>query len=460
MIELKQELKLAPHLILTPQLKLILKIYQLSTVELNELIVKEAQSNPFLEIEYKDLPQDISSEKNSQEILDIEEFLSKAYLLREDATYGEEDEFSWEKILRSQETLFDHLIWQIRMKDFSEFERKVAEFIISNLDEKGYLTLTIEEISKEFNISVEKVEKIRRKIMFLDPVGVASRDVKECLCVQLEFMGYPPDSMPYLLIQKHFEELDKGIDYFSQTYGYKKEDLEEAFNIIKRLDPFPARNYFDVSSVYIEPDLLFYKEDSEWKVEVLKDKIIKVRLNPNYERLLNTLKKYKLEKKEKKFLKEKFKDAQLLLKALDSRYTSLYKVGKAILDYQVEFLEKGYKYLKPMTLKIIAETTGLHESTISRIVNSKYVQTPLGLFPLKFFFSTGYKKEGEEVVSAKVVKEYIKELISKEDPKKPLSDSAICKILKEKYGIDIARRTVAKYREELGIPSSRERKKL
>ena len=460
MIELKQELKLAPHLILTPQLKLILKVYQLSTVELNELIVKEAQSNPFLEIEYKDLPQDISSEKNSQEILDIEEFLSKAYLLREDATYGEEDEFSWEKILRSQETLFDHLIWQIRMKDFSEFERKVAEFIISNLDEKGYLTLTIEEISKEFNISVEKVEKIRRKIMFLDPVGVASRDVKECLCVQLEFMGYPPDSLPYLLIQKHFEELDKGVDYFSQTYGYKKEDLEEAFNIIKRLDPFPARNYFDVSSVYIEPDLLFYKEDSEWKVEVLKDKIIKVRLNPNYERLLNTLKKYKLEKKEKKFLKEKFKDAQLLLKALDSRYTSLYKVGKAILDYQVEFLEKGYKYLKPMTLKIIAETTGLHESTISRIVNSKYVQTPLGLFPLKFFFSTGYKKEGEEVVSAKVVKEYIKELISKEDPKKPLSDSAICKVLKEKYGIDIARRTVAKYREELGIPSSRERKKL
>ena len=460
MIELKQELKLAPHLILTPQLKLILKVYQLSTVELNELIVKEAQSNPFLEIEYKDLPQDISSEKNSQEILDIEEFLSKAYLLREDATYGEEDEFSWEKILRSQETLFDHLIWQIRMKDFSEFERKVAEFIVSNLDEKGYLTLTIEEISKEFNISVEKVEKIRRKIMFLDPVGVASRDVKECLCVQLEFMEYPPDSLPYLLIQKHFEELDKGIDYFSQTYGYKKEDLEEAFNIIKRLDPFPARNYFDVSSVYIEPDLLFYKEDSEWKVEVLKDKIIKVRLNPNYERLLNTLKKYKLEKKEKKFLKEKFKDAQLLLKALDSRYTSLYKVGKAILDYQVEFLEKGYKYLKPMTLKVIAETTGLHESTISRIVNSKYVQTPLGLFPLKFFFSTGYKKEGEEVVSAKVVKEYIKELISKEDPKKPLSDSAICKVLKEKYGIDIARRTVAKYREELGIPSSRERKKL
>ncbi len=465
MIELKQQLKLTPQLILTPQLKLVLKVLQLNTLELNEFLLQEAQTNPFLELEYRDLP-DIPERTSMQEerVLQEEsgeetEFWEKPFHLPVEASSPEE-EFSWERILKSEESLFDYLMWQVRLKDFSPFEREIARFIVGNLDERGYLRLSVEEVAKELNTSVEKVEDVRKRLMFLDPVGVASRDLKECLSAQLEFMGYKEDSLPYLLVQKHLEELEKGIEYLSETYGYALEDLEEAYSVIRSLDPYPARNYFNVLPVYVEPDLVFYKEEGEWKVEVVKDRTIKVKINSNYEKILNSAKDYGLEKKEKKFLRQKFRDAEAILKALDSRYSSLYKVGEAILRHQIEFLEKGSRYLKPMTLKVISEATGLHESTVSRIISSKYVQTPQGLFSLKFFFSVGYESSSGESVSSKAVKEYIKELISKEDPASPLSDSAISKLLKEKYGIKIARRTVTKYREALGIPSARQRKKI
>jgi len=463
MIELKQQLRLSPQLILTPQLKLVLKVLQLNTLELNEFLLQEAQTNPFLEVEYRDLP-DLSQEGAQKETKTLQEeigedteFWEKPFNLYPEAQPSEE-EFSWERVLKSEETLFDYLMWQVGMKDFSPFEREIARFIVGNLDEKGYLTLSLEEVAKELDTTVEKVENVRKRLMFLDPVGVASRNLEECLSAQLEFMGYKEDSLPRILVQKHLEELEKGIEYLSERYGYPLEDLEEAFSVIKNLDPYPARNYASVLPFYVEPDLVFYKEKGEWKVEVVKDRILKVKINPDYEKILNSVKDYSLEKKEKKFLRQKFRDAEAILKALDSRYSSLYKVGEAILKHQIEFLEKGSRYLKPMTLRVISEATGLHESTVSRIINSKYVQTPQGLFSLKFFFSVGYESSSGESVSSRAVKEYIKELISKEDPASPLSDSAISKLLKEKYGIKIARRTVTKYREALGIPSARQRK--
>ncbi len=463
MIELTQQLKLTPQLILTPQLKLVLKVLQLNTLELNEFLLQEAQINPFLEVEYRDLPNiesALQEEKSWQEEgLQEEDFWEKPFYLSPE-TSSPEEEFSWERVLKSEETLLDYLMWQVGMKDFSSFEREIASFIVGNLDERGYLILSIEEVAKELNTTVEKVEEVRKKLMFLDPVGVASRDLKECLSVQLEFMGYKKDSLPYLLVQKHLEELEKGIKYLSDTYGYPVEKLEDAYTVIRNLEPYPARNYINVMPVYVEPDLIFYKEKGEWKVEVVRDRTIRVRINSNYEKILNSAKDYGLEKRDKKFLRQKFRDAEAILKALDSRYTSLYKVGEAILRHQIEFLEKGSKFLKPMTLKVISDVTGLHESTVSRIINSKYVQTPQGLYPLKFFFSVGYRSSSGESISSKAVKEYIKEIIAGENPSSPLSDSAISRILKERYGIKIARRTVTKYREALGIPSARERKKI
>ncbi|MDF2954202.1 MAG: DNA-directed RNA polymerase specialized sigma subunit [Thermodesulfobacterium sp.] len=464
MIELRNELKLKPQLIITPQLKLVLKVLQLNKLELRNFLLQEVHSNPFLELEYKDLP-DVSyfKENSLEEIKLNEETNFEEELVENKFHFGEEipeEEWSWEKTLKAEEKLVDYLLWQINLKNLTSLEKNIAYYIIGNLDDRGYLNISLEEIAREFGVPLKKVEKVRNILKFLDPVGIASLDIKECLLTQLEFTGYTENSLPYILIEKHFEELPQGIDYLKETYGYSKESIESALEVIKQLDPYPARNYFNENTVYVEPDLVFYKKEEEWKVEVVKEETFVVKLNKYYQQFFKKGKKLSGSLEVKKFLKQKIKDAEDLLKALDSRYSSLYKVGLAILKYQKDFLEKGIKFLKPLTLKDIAEDVQLHESTVSRIITHKYVQTPRGIFPLKFFFSTGYRNKEGEKLSAKAVKDYIKEIIEKENPLKPLSDSAISKILKEKYGIDIARRTVTKYREELQIPSIRERKVL
>ncbi len=464
MIELKNQLKLTPQLILTPQLKLVLKVLQLNNVELYEFLLEEVQKNPFLELEYKDLPEredfpktDREEIKLSEEINFEEELINKNFNIFE--VLSEEEIIPWERILRSEEKLSDYLLWQINLKDFTPLEKDIAKYIVGNLDEKGYLSISSEEIAKEFGVSVEKVEKVRETIKFLDPVGIASLNLKECLLTQLEFLGYKKDMLPFILVEKHLDEIPHGLNFLNEVYGYDLEDLENALEVIKQLEPYPARNYFNEIPVYIEPDLIFYKDENEWKIEVVKDNFFVLKFNKYYKNFLRKKKGSTQNLKDTQFLREKIKEAENLLKALDSRYSNLYKVGSTILKYQREFLEKGIKFLKPLTLKDVAEETQLHESTVSRIITHKYVQIPEGIIPLKFFFSSGYKSLKGENLSAKAVKDYIKEIIETENPVKPLSDNSIAKILKEKYGIKIARRTVTKYREEMKIPSIKERRK-
>ena len=462
MLDLRQQLKLSPQLILTPQLKLFLKVLQLNTVELNEFLLQEVQANPFLEVEYNDLVEIPSTNVEEREVklkeeieYDGEEFYEKFLHFYEPPS---EEPPLWEKTLKAEESLSEYLLWQIRLKNLSNFEFEVARYIIGNLDDKGYLRVSPEEVAREFNISKDKVESIRKVIRFLDPVGVASISINECLDTQLEFLGYEEESLPRKIVRDYLELIPEGIEALSKACSAPESEVENAVEVIKQLDPFPARNFFSEKDVYMEPDLVFYKDEEGWKVEVVKDNSFSIKFNEYYKEFLKNKAKNEEYKKLKKFLREKMRDAEALLKAIDSRYSSLYRVGEVILRHQVEFLEKGTKYLKPLTLKMVAEQTGLHESTISRIISHKYVQTPDGVYPLKFFFSTGYTSSKGEAVSAKAVKDYIKEIIDSEDKKKPFSDSAIAKILKEKYGIKIARRTVTKYREELGIPSIRERK--
>ncbi|MEM3560935.1 MAG: RNA polymerase factor sigma-54 [Nitrososphaerota archaeon] len=464
MIELKNQLKLTPQLILTPQLKLVLKVLQLNNVELYEFLLEEVQKNPFLELEYKDLPErdyfpktDREEVKLSEEINFEEELINKNFNIFE--VLSEEEIIPWERILRSEEKLSDYLLWQINLKNFTPLEKDIAKYIVGNLDEKGYLSISSEEIAKEFGVSVEKVEKVREIIKFLDPVGIASLNLKECLLTQLEFLGYKKDMLPFILVEKHLDEIPHGLNFLNEVYGYDLKDLENALEVIKQLEPYPARNYFNEIPVYIEPDLIFYKDENEWKIEVVKDNFFVLKFNKYYKNFLRKKKGSTQNLKDTQFLREKIKEAENLLKALDSRYSNLYKVGSTILKYQREFLEKGIKFLKPLTLKDVAEETQLHESTVSRIITHKYVQIPEGIIPLKFFFSSGYKSLKGENLSAKAVKDYIKEIIETENPVKPLSDNSIAKILKEKYGIKIARRTVTKYREEMKIPSIKERRK-
>ncbi len=459
MIELKNQLKLLPQLLLTPQLKLILKVLQLNTIELNEFLLEEVQSNPFLEIEFEDLPKVEIKEKNTEEVGLTEELIWNSEDLYERdlffTGFNEEEGNLWEKYLKAEESLTEHLSWQIGFKELTPLEREIANYLIGNLDKRGYLAIPISEVAKEFNVDLNKVEKVRSLIKFLDPVGIASLNLKECLLTQLEFLGHSQNSLPYLLVEKHLEELENGIEFLIQKYGYEKEALNSALEIIKNLEPFPARNFASEKTIYIEPDLIFYKEEEEWKVRLNKENIYKIKFSSFYKKF-NSYKN--LDSKSKNFLKEKMKYAEMLLKALDGRFSSLYKVGVSILYHQLDFLEKGIKYMKPLTLKMVAQDTNLHESTVSRIIAHKYVQTPFGIYPLKFFFSTGYTNLYGKSLSSKAVKDYIKEIIKNEDSQKPYSDSEIAKILKQKYGINIARRTVSKYREELNIPSIRERK--
>ncbi len=465
MIELKNQLKLTPQLILTPQLKLVLKVLQLNNVELYEFLLEEVQKNPFLELEYKDLPEKeffhLSNKENiklNEEINFEEELVEKNFNIFE--VFLEEETVSWERILKSEEKLSDYLLWQINLKELTLLEKEIAKYIVGNLDEKGYLNVSLEEIAKEFGVSIEKVEKVRNIIKFLDPIGVASLNLKECLLTQLEFLGYGKDMLPYILVEKHLNEIPRGIKFLNEFYNYGLEELESSLEIIKQLEPYPARNYSNESPVYIEPDLIFYKDENEWKIQVVKDNFFVLRFNQYYKDFWRKRKEIKQNSKDTQFLRGKIKEAENLLKALDSRYSNLYKVGSIILKHQRDFLEKGIKFLRPLTLKDVAEETQLHESTISRIITHKYVQIPNGIIPLKFFFSSGYKSLKGENLSAKAVKDYIKEIIESENPAKPFSDHYIAKLLKEKYGIKIARRTVTKYREEMEIPSIRERKNI
>ncbi len=461
MIELKNQLKLTPQLILTPQLKLILKILQFNNLELTEYLWQEAQENPFIEIEHKDLSLGETKREERKEIALTEEinwedcFSLEKISLTWNYEPPEEEVNLLERTLKSEENLSQHLLWQIGLLEFSPYQLEIAQYIIGNLDDKGYLMISPEEIAKDLKVSLEEVEKVRKLILKLDPVGVGALNLKECLLAQLEFLGYSENTLPYKLVALHLEELVYGIEKLSEKLKEPSESLNQALEIIKGLEPYPARNYLSVRGIYIEPDLRFYKEEEEWRVEILKEKIPKVFLSSLYYKFWQQKREFT---KNKDFFKEKLKIAENLIKALDSRYSSLYKVGSAILEVQKEFLERGINFLKPLTLKDLSQITGLHESTVSRIINSKYVETPIGLYPLKFFLSSGYNSSKGEEVSSLAIKDSIKRLIEREDYKKPLSDSEIAKLLQQSYGIKIARRTVTKYREELGIPSIRERK--
>ena len=461
-MEVKNQLKLVPQLLLTPQLKLLLKVLPMNTLELQEYLLEEVNNNPFLEIEFKDLPTEPTRKqtRSSDEVHLSEEvdwdYGNIRYHFGEEEP--EEEVNIIERTVKAEESLADYLLWQLSLKDVTELDKRVAQYIIGNLDDRGYLRVLPEDISKDTGLPLERIEKVRNIIKFLDPVGVASLNLKECLLAQLESLGFKDNSLPYRIVKDYLEEIPKGAERLSQFLDVSSEEVEEALSVIKSLEPYPARNFRSVTQFSVVPDLSFYEEDGEWKVEVLKENQFELKLNNYYTQFLKRRLKG-VPKQTQEYLREKMRMAETLLKALDYRYTTLYRIGKAILDHQKEFFEKGPKYLKPLTLRMLAEETNLHESTVSRVVSQKYVDTPLGIFPLKYFLSWGYVKSSGEGVSSKAIMNYLKELIEKEDKTKPLSDAELAKELQKRLGVKIARRTVTKYREMLNIPSMRERKK-
>ncbi len=433
---LKQKLgvKLTQKLALTPSLKQQLAIILLPKLELEQTVKAELDENPFLEEVINLEPSDDFENKN-----DLAKY------------YSEDEEDFTSKKLVYKPSLIEILDFQIDL-EFEGIERNIAYEIVGNLDEKGYLSVPVKEIAEKLKVPVEKVEEVRKKLMRLEPTGIGALDLKEFLIVQYE-ERYGKDEIAARIINESLEKLND-IEYLKKKYKDASEDeIKYIICNIKTLNPYPLVNFQTGDVNYVEPDVYIYDKGDDFEIVINDTGIPKLLLTNRYKALIS---KKDLPPETKQFLEDKLQKALGIIRGIEQRRDNLYKIVESLVQYQSEFLRKGKKHLKPLIMRDIAEKVGLHESTVSRIVSNKFAQTPIGMIPLKSFFSSKVNSNNGDI-SKENVKFLIKELIENEDKKKPLSDEAISKILKEK-GIKVARRTVAKYREELNIPDSRLRR--
>jgi RNA polymerase sigma-54 factor len=463
-LELRQQLKLSQQLVMTPQLQQAIKLLQLSRLELLETVQQELMENPFLdesETETEIREQEELTESQAEEELvrtaDWENYLGEFSSTSKQATARElevpEEGLSFEARLASKPSLEGHLNWQMRLSNFSEKEVAIGDVIIGNVDNNGYLQATNEEILGMVQSTEEEVEAVIKRIQRLDPVGVASRTPKECLLVQMDVLGYD-DPVLVSLVQDHLEDLEKNrYKPLARKFKISMEELKEYLDMLQTLDPMPGANFSSTEPHYVSPDVFVYRYGDEFVIILNEDGLPRLQMNSYY---METMKG--AGDKEKDYFQEKMRSAAWLMKSLYQRQRTLYKVVESIVRFQREFFEEGVTKLKPLILKEVAEDIEMHESTVSRITTSKYVSTPHGIFELKFFFNSALDLDDGSQVGSESVKALIKQMIAGEDTKKPLSDERIGEILKEKLEVNIARRTVAKYRSAMGIPSSSKRK--
>lgn len=365
-----------------------------------------------------------------------------------------EDAPSFEQFLSRSESLTEHLEWQLRLQQIEEQVEDAAVSIIGNLDSDGRLNATNEEIAELSGCDVETVENARQIVLRLEPVGCGARDVKECLLVQLEANG-EADSLAAELVRNHLEDLQPHrLQHLSKDTGVDVHALNEEINKIRILDPYPGRRYSSDEPIYVAPEVYIEKVEEDYVIYFTDDGSPRLRISQTYQQLLG---EQDTNKETKDFIKEKVRSAVDLLRNIEHRRQTIYRVVECIVDRQREFLDHGVEHLKPMMLKDVAEDIGMHLSTISRVVNRKYAHTPQGVIELRRFFSEGMLNEDGEEVSTRILKLKIKKMIEDEDTKKPLTDDEIAKIL-SKEGVKLSRRTVAKYRDQMQIPGSRERK--
>jgi RNA polymerase sigma-54 factor len=483
-LEQKLHLKLSQKLIMTPSLQQAIKLLQLSKLELQEVLNQELLENPLLEESAEETKQeeaetesqetkneqadeakkveeqDKDKEKDSFDEIDydayFQDYIEYGYNPR---GMGEEhEEFPIENTLTRPPNLTDHLTWQLSMSDASPTVKEIGAFIIGNIDEDGYLRATNEEIASSGNFEMQDVESAVSAIQSLDPIGVGARDLRECLLLQLQFLEV---DVPFVeeIVRDHWDEfMQRKFVQISKALGIEMKTLEGIVEVIKHLDPKPGRKYSNERAIYVEPDVYIHKVGDEYVIVLNEDGMPKLRINGSYRAMLNSMDS-KSDGETVNYIKDKIRSAVWLIKSLDQRQRTIYKVAESIVKHQREFLERGIDYLRPLVLRDVADDIQMHESTVSRVVSNKYMHTPRGLFLMKYFFHSGIDSDTGEDISSLTVKKKIQSFIEGEDPRKPLSDSKIMKILNDE-GINIARRTVAKYRDELNIPSSTDRKQI
>ena len=459
---------LSQRLAMTPSLLQKIELLTLNQLELSDLMTQELVKNPFLEEvpEGGDGEREAAAEKKKEETpeqkkaseeFDYEyffgEYLNPSYRNREFEV--DNDRPTFELFLTNTSSLMDHLDWQLNLTEVPDDLRRVADYIVGNINKDGYLTTSIEEIGQTLKIEEREALKALTVVQALDPVGVGARNLQECLLIQLRASGQQGSLAERLIIEflplierKKFKEISKQLERPLQ-------DIGEAMESIRQLSPKPGQKYNSREPVYIRPDVYIYKVGDEYQIVMNDDGLPQLRLNRAYRRLL--LKGDDVSKDTKSYVKERFRSALELIRSIDQRQQTIFRVCRAIVERQREFLERGRMHLKPMLIKDIASELGVHPSTISRVVSNKYAHTPQGVIELRKFFTVGVESSAGENVSTVHVKEKIKKIIEVENTEKPLSDQTISKLLSQD-GIQITRRTVAKYRDQMNIPGSRERK--
>lgn len=471
--------KLNQQLMITPQLQQAIKLLQLGHLEYMEAIEEQLLENPLLEEirEHNNENQDQETNRNtaeSERSTDATEILTTNFTQEEmhslldslsdwkgaasAKNQDDNDRPEPEQYLSKDLSLTDVLLEQLRFSEITEQQLPIALHVIGNLDPRGYLSCTAEYIAEQCGVVVADVELVLSIIQSFEPLGVGARNLQECLLIQLVELGYE-GTLAHKIVRDYIEQLEKKkYEEIIQKESTTKELLLKALDTVRSLEPFPARNYSDNTDRAVTPDVFVKKIGDEFVVTLNEDGLPKLRVNQNYIEMLKNESTQKTAADEQKvYLQDRLKAAHWLIKSDLQRRQTILKVATSIVTFQSEFLEHGVSKLKPLVLKTVADEIGMHESTVSRVTANKYIDTPQGIFELKFFFTTGIKAAGGDV-SSSAVKDRIKALISAEDPKKPISDQDICEILK-KEKVLIARRTVAKYREGLGIESSSLRKR-
>jgi RNA polymerase sigma-54 factor len=461
--------RLSQRLILTPSLQQAIKLLPLTTLELAEVLEQEVMENPLLEevpIEEKlsndEMANQEASEQQEKEDplkeIEVEKFFEDYFddgAERRSRPSEVPEMPPIENTLTAATDLYDHLLWQLHMSVSDELTVEIAEAVIHNLDEDGMLRASLDEVANMGPFPREEVEKALSVVQSFDPPGVAARDVSECLRLQLRHLGLE-GSPADLMIRDHMKQLQSHqYAEIGRQMSLSPEEVSHHVEIIKGLDPKPGIKYSPDKSTYILPDVFVVKEGDEYKIVLNDDGLPKLRISPTYRRMLEE--KEPGSEETRNYVKDKLRSALWLLKSVDQRQRTIYKVAESIVRHQRAFLDHGITHLRPLVLRDVATDIGMHESTVSRVVANKYMHTPRGVYEMRFFFHSGITSSMGEAISSVTIKDKIRKMIEGEDTSHPLSDSRIAEVL-EADGLPLARRTVAKYREELRIPPSNLRK--
>jgi len=474
---LQQNLTLTQQLVMTPQLQQAIKLLQLSRLELAGMIQQEMEENPALEEAMEDTPEEnqpvekedpappteepvkeVTIEEKVRDDIDWESYINEYNSTGR--VYAEKDHQeapNYEAFTSQKTTLAAHLQWQLLMHSPSEKEEQIGSMIIGNLNIDGYLRASVEEIAESGNFDLEAVETVLTTMQTFDPPGVCARDLKEALLIQVKRLGIDNPILERI-ISEHIKNLEnKNYKKIASALNISIENVIACVNVIKYLEPKPGREFSAEEPHYILPDIYVYKDGEDFKVVMNDDGLPKLKINRYYQQSISN--GTEIPRDAKAYLHEKMQAASWLIKSIHQRQKTIYAVMQSIIKFQRDFFDHGIAHLKPMILKDVAEDIEMHESTISRVTTNKYAYTPQGMFELKFFFNSSIKRTNGDAMASESVKERIRDIVAKEDPRHPLSDKKLAALLK-KDNITIARRTVAKYREMLYILPSSKRKQF